>query len=85
MPVAAAVTLLTKLQSDIRYAEGEVLSNLLSSVDMRDYRVNQITAQVIPESQIVMRGSQYKGQYRLIGCRLDETSDRLCERQGIAL
>ena len=43
-----------------RNAEGEVLSNLLSSVDMRDYRVNQITAQVIPESQIVMRGSQYK-------------------------
>lgn len=60
MPVAAAVTLLTKMQSDIRYAEGEVLSNLLSSVDVRDYRVNQITAQVIPESQIVMRGSQYR-------------------------
>jgi len=60
MPVAAAITLLTKLQNDIRYAEGEVLSNLLSSVDVRDYKVNQITAQVIPESQIVMRGSQYK-------------------------
>ncbi|OAV65463.1 gliding motility-associated protein GldM [Bacteroidales bacterium Barb6] len=60
MPVAAAITLLTKLQSDIRYAESEVLSNLLSSVDIGDYRVNQITAQVIPESQIVMRGGQYK-------------------------
>lgn len=60
MPVAAAMTLLTKLQSDIRYAEGEVLSNLLSSVDVRDYRVNQMRAQVIPESQIVMRGGQYK-------------------------
>lgn len=60
MPVAAAVTLLTKLQSDIRYAEGEVLSNLLSSVDVGDYRVNQVTAQVIPESQIIMRGGQYK-------------------------
>ena len=60
MPVAAAVTLLTKMQSDVRYAEGEVLSNLLNSVDVGDYRVNQITAQVIPESQIVMRGSQYK-------------------------
>ncbi|MDH6358405.1 gliding motility protein GldM [Parabacteroides sp. PF5-9] len=60
MPVAAAVTMLTKLQSDIRYAEGEVLSNLLSSVDVGDYRVNTITAQVIPESQIVMRGSQYR-------------------------
>ncbi len=60
MPVAAAVTLLTKLQGDIRYAEGEVLSNLLNSVDVGDYRVNQMTAQVIPESQVVMRGGQYK-------------------------
>ena len=60
MPVAAAVTLLTKLQSDIRYAQGEVLNNLLSSIDIGDYRVNMIEAQVIPESQIVMRGSQYK-------------------------
>ena len=60
MPVAAAVTLLTKLQSDIRYAEGEVLNNLLNSVDVGDYRVNQMTAQVIPESQIVRRESQYK-------------------------
>lgn len=59
MPVAAAITLLTKMQSDIRYAEGEVLSNLLSSVDIRDYRVNQITAQVVPTSQIVMRGTPY--------------------------
>ena len=60
MPVAAAITLLTKLQSDIRYAEGEVLSNLLSSVDVGDYRVNQITAQVIPESQNIMKGGQYR-------------------------
>jgi gliding motility-associated protein GldM len=60
MPVAAAITLLTKLQSDIRYAQGEVLANLLNSVDMGDQRVNYITAQVIPEAQIVMRGSQYK-------------------------
>lgn len=60
MPVAAAITLLTKIQSDIRYAEGEVLSHLLNSVDVGDYRVNQITAQVIPQSQIVMRGSQYQ-------------------------
>jgi gliding motility-associated protein GldM len=61
MPVAAALTMLTKLQSDIRYAEGEVLSNLLNNVDVGDYRVNQITAQVIPESQIVMQGIPFKG------------------------
>ncbi|MDR1557371.1 MAG: gliding motility protein GldM [Tannerellaceae bacterium] len=60
MPVSAAVTLLTKLQSDIRYAQGEVMTNLLNSVDIGDYRVNRMEAQVVPVSQIVMRGSAYE-------------------------
>ncbi|MDR1357617.1 MAG: gliding motility protein GldM [Tannerellaceae bacterium] len=60
MPVAAAITLLTKLQSDIRYAQGEVMNNLLNSVDVGDYRVNMVEAQVVPVSQIVMRGSSYE-------------------------
>jgi gliding motility-associated protein GldM len=59
MPVAASVTLLTKLQSDIRYAEGEVLNDLLKNVDIQDVRVNTIEAQVIPQSQIVVRGQNY--------------------------
>jgi gliding motility-associated protein GldM len=60
MPVAAAVTLLTKLQNDIRYAEGEVLNDLLKNIDVLDFRVNKIEASVIPESQIVMRGGSYR-------------------------
>ncbi|MDR0536617.1 MAG: gliding motility protein GldM [Tannerellaceae bacterium] len=60
MPVAAAVTLLTKLQSDVRYVQGEVMSNLLNSVDVKDYRVNKLEAQIVPKSQIVMQGSNYE-------------------------
>lgn len=60
MPMAAAITLLTKLQNDIRYAEGEVLSDLLKNVDVMDLRVNDITAFVIPESQTIMAGGTYK-------------------------
>jgi gliding motility-associated protein GldM len=59
MPMAAAVTLLTKMQNDVRYAEGEVLSELMNNVDLRDYRVNKVGAFVIPQSQIVMRGGSY--------------------------
>jgi gliding motility-associated protein GldM len=62
MPVAAAVTLLTKLQSDVRSAEGETLSHLLNSVDVSDFRVNQINAYVIPESNIVIQGGTYKAR-----------------------
>ena len=57
-PVAAAVTLLTKLQSDIRYAEGEVLHTLTKDIDVHDVRVNQINAYVIPSSQNVVRGGK---------------------------
>ena len=40
MPTSAAVTLLSKLQSDIRYAEGEVLHTLVANVGLKDLRVN---------------------------------------------
>lgn len=62
MPVAAAVTILTKLQNDIRSSEGEALTNLLNSVDVSDFRVNQINAYVIPESNIVIQGSAYNAK-----------------------
>ena len=58
-PVVAAVTLLAKLQSDILYAEGEALSSLLSQVDAGDVRVNELTAYVMPQSRLVMRGGKY--------------------------
>lgn len=59
MPVVAAVTLLTKLQNDVLYSEGEVLNQLLTNVDLGDIRVNQVDAFVIPTSRLVMRGSRY--------------------------
>ena len=62
MPVAAAVTLLSKLQSDVRYAEGEVLHTLVSNVDMKDIRVNQLNAFVIPESRTVISGDLFSAQ-----------------------
>lgn len=58
-PVVAAVTLLSKLENDIRYAEGEALTALLSAVDAGDVRVNELNAFVIPRSRSVMRGSKY--------------------------
>lgn len=58
-PVVAAVTLLTKLENDVRFAEGEALSALLANVDAGDVRVNELNAFVIPQSRFVMRGEKY--------------------------
>lgn len=59
MPVVAAVTLLTKLQNDIRQAESEALSNLITNVDIGDVRVNELNAYVIPNSKTIIRGGKY--------------------------
>ncbi len=59
MPAVAAVTMLTKLQNDIRSAESEALSNLITNVDIGDVRVNELNAYVIPNSNMIMRGGKY--------------------------
>ena len=61
-PVAAAVTLLSKLQSDVRYAEGEVLHALVANIDMKDLRVNELNAFVIPASRTVVQGGKFSAQ-----------------------
>lgn len=58
-PVVAAVTLLTKLENDVLYSEGEALSTLYSQVDAGDVRVNELNAYVMPQSRMVMRGGRY--------------------------
>ncbi len=62
MPVAAAVTLLSKLQNDVRYAEGEVLHTLVSNIDVKDIRVNKLSAFVIPDAKTVVRGDKFSAQ-----------------------
>lgn len=59
MPVAAAVTLLSKLQSDVRYAEGEVLHSLVANIDLKDIRVNRLNAFVIPEKTTLYPGETF--------------------------
>ncbi|MCD7714419.1 MAG: gliding motility protein GldM [Prevotella sp.] len=62
MPVAAAVTLLSKLQNDVRSAEGEALHDLVANIDLKDIRVNKLSAFVIPESRTVVSGDKFSAQ-----------------------
>ncbi len=62
MPVGASITLLTKIQSDIRTAESEMIQYLQISTDASDLRVNKMEALVIPSSKYVIRGGKYSAQ-----------------------
>lgn len=71
MPVSAAVTILSKIQNDIRLSESEALRSLLDAIDGNDLRVNQLQAYVIPESKVLFQGDTYKA--RIILSAADST------------
>lgn len=71
VPAVAAITILTKLQNDIRHAEGEVLHSLLANIDDKDIRVNALDAFVIPSAQTVVRGNKFSA--RIVMAAVDTT------------
>lgn len=71
MPAAAAITMLSKIQADIRYAEGEVINSLAENIDKEDIRVNSLSAFVIPESKTVIRGNKLSA--RIVMAAVDTT------------
>lgn len=56
--LAAAITNITKLQADIRNAEGDVLNYLLTKIDAADIKVNKIEAIAVYNSYILQNDSQ---------------------------
>ena len=75
MPASAAVTLLSKLQNDVRYAEGEVLHELETNIDVKDIRVNSLNAFVIPNSQTIVRGDKFSARIVMAAVDTTQTPD----------
>ncbi|MGM0472926.1 MAG: gliding motility protein GldM [Bacteroidota bacterium] len=62
LPLAAVITLLSKMQGDVRNVEAEMLNFLLGQVGEGDIPVNTLEAVVIPESNYVFKGQPYRAQ-----------------------
>jgi len=71
MPSISSVTFLSELQLNIKQAEGEVLNVLVQNIDLKDLRVNQLSAFVVPQSNMVMRGTTYRAN--IIMAAVDST------------
>jgi gliding motility-associated protein GldM len=62
MPVGASITILTKMQNDVRSTESQVIQYLMDRTDAGDLRVNKLSAYVIPNSNYVIRGGKYSAR-----------------------
>lgn len=62
MPSIAAVTMLAKLQADVRKAETEVLHTLIANIDLHDIRVNELNAYVSAEATTLYPGETFRSK-----------------------
>mgnify|MGYP002621936712 CR=1 FL=1 len=83
MPVGASITILTKLQNDVRVTEGQVVQYLMDRTDAGDLRVNKLNAYVIPNSNYVIRGGKYSAQIILAAVDSTQSPEYYIEGQRI--
>ncbi len=60
LPLVAVVTILSKMQVDVRNGETEVLNHLYSQIDAASFKLNKLVPIVIPNSNYVTLGSDYE-------------------------
>jgi gliding motility-associated protein GldM len=58
-PVVATVALLSKIQTDVKNAESEIVTFLLSSVSAADFKFDTLAPKVIAPSSYVIEGQEY--------------------------
>jgi gliding motility-associated protein GldM len=73
MPLVAVITILSKMQVDVRNAETDVLNFLYTQIDAGSMRFNNIIPTVIPNSTYIMQGNEYEA--RVFVAATDTTQD----------
>lgn len=61
-PLIAIITLLSKMQIDIKNAENNVISNLYGQIDAASYKFNRLGAQILAKSTYVMEGDPFEAE-----------------------
>jgi len=59
VPLAAGITILSKIQADVRNAEGEVVKRMMDAVEGKSFKFNKLTTIVKPLSSYVTVGIQF--------------------------
>ena len=58
-PLVAVLTLLSKIQIDVKNSEANLINYLYSQIDAGAFLFNKLGARVIPNSSVVLQGDEY--------------------------
>lgn len=59
-PLAAVLTILSKIQTDVRNAESDVVKQLFANVDAGSFKFNKLEAAVIAPSNYIIQGDSFR-------------------------
>jgi gliding motility-associated protein GldM len=62
LPLVAVITILSKMQVDVRNAETDVITFLYEQIDARSFKFNKIIPTIKPTSTYVMIGNEYQAE-----------------------
>lgn len=62
LPLVAVITLMTKLQSDIRNAESDAITFLYKNIDAGSFTFNSISAHVLQDARYILKGGKYRAK-----------------------
>ena len=62
LPLVAVITILSKMQVDVRNAETDLITFLYEQIDARSFKFNRILPMVTTNSTYVMQGNTYEAQ-----------------------
>lgn len=65
MPLGGVIALLTKLESDIKNTETEIINALIGDIDVNSIKVTNVEAKVIPKSNYVLQGQTFEADILL--------------------
>jgi gliding motility-associated protein GldM len=61
-PLIAVITLLSKMQIDIKNAETNVISTLYSNIDAASFKFNKLEARILANSTYVLQGDKFEAE-----------------------
>ncbi|MEX1188991.1 MAG: gliding motility protein GldM [Bacteroidia bacterium] len=62
LPLAAQISVLSQIQTEVRNAEGTILNELFKSIGANTIKVDKLAAQMIPSSSVVTLGDEFSAK-----------------------
>jgi gliding motility-associated protein GldM len=81
-PLIGAITLLSKIQADIRNTESDVVNYLFNQIEAESFSFNKLKAEVFAPSSYILKGDTYKAKVFLAAVDTTQYPKVVVDRRG---